>query len=512
MCSKPRGSGLLKKQEIGEDHALRRDYERGQDHALRRDSERGCGARRGHLREGNRFRTVTFRLTMRFVLLFAGVSLAVLAISDAALHAYLRQRTYEDMEEDVNELDALYRARGIQALQADFTREAEASGNASVFLVLLGKDGEVRAASDLGAWGGVRLPPEGLGDLEAGEHGFKTFTLAGHEFDTRLICKRMEDGELFCIGHSTEEEAELREIAFGVLAGALAIMLVAGGGLGWWVARRAMGGVSRVTQTAIHIGRGSLVERVVVGDEGEEIECLGLAFNDMLDRIDALVTELREVSNNIAHDLRSPITRLRGMAETTLTAPSSLDDYRDMAAAFIDESDRLMGLINTMLDIAETDSGAAVVRRAPVDVAGLVRDAHELFEPAARESGLALELAVSEGPLIVDGDADLLRRVVANLLDNAIKYTPAGGTIRLAAARGDGRAVISVVDTGEGIEAKDLAHIFKRFYRGDSSRSRPGHGLGLSLCQAIVRAHGGEIGVRSVRGAGAMFEVRLPVA
>jgi signal transduction histidine kinase len=281
--------------------------------------------------------------------------------------------------------------------------------------------------------------------------------------------------------------------------------------MGWFITRRAMSGVERVTKTAMFIGKDHLGERVNIGHEGLEIEDLAIAFNGMIERIDSLVTGLRDVTDNLAHDLRSPITRLRGTAETTLAAKSSIQDYREFAAAVIEDADALIHLLNTILEIAKTDSGMARFVKEPVNVAELVRNTHELFLPAVEDQGLRFEIDIEPGELIIKGDVARLQRVMANLLDNAIKHTPRGGMIRVVAAKSSDHVAISVMDTGEGIDAKDMPRIFERFYRGDASRSKPGSGLGLSLCQAIVRAHGGEINVTSTPGKGSTFTVRLPV-
>ena len=193
------------------------------------------------------------------------------------------------------------------------------------------------------------------------------------------------------------------------------------------MARRAVSGVEAVTRTAQKISGGTLEERVPVKARGDEIDQLALTFNQMLDRIQTLLTEIKEMSDNIAHDLRSPITRIRGIAEVTLTTGKSLSEYEGMAASTIEECDRLLDMINTMLMISKTESGVDKFSREEIDLTGLVRQACELFEPTAEDKGVTSELRCARSESILIGDTPMIQRMLSNLLDNAIKYTPSGG-------------------------------------------------------------------------------------
>jgi signal transduction histidine kinase len=247
-----------------------------------------------------------------------------------------------------------------------------------------------------------------------------------------------------------------------------------------------------------------------VKTRGDEIDQLAMTFNQMLDRIQTLVTEIKEMSDNIAHDLRSPITRIRGIAEVTLTNGKSMDEYENMAASTIEECDRLLDMINTMLMISKTESGVDKLSRQEINLAGLIREACELFEPTAEDKRVTLSCdAPNESHLI--GDNRMIQRMLSNLLDNAIKYTPSGGKVNVSVSENEkGDVIITVKDTGVGISPNDLPRIFDRFYRCDQSRSNSGIGLGLSLARAIARAHGGEITATSTPNQGSTLTVTLP--
>ncbi|MBC8481078.1 MAG: HAMP domain-containing histidine kinase [Planctomycetes bacterium] len=340
---------------------------------------------------------------------------------------------------------------------------------------------------------------------------FETISVPGQRHKVRTIFKKTVNAHIIQIGATLQENESLMEKYRETFIIALGMLLFCGGFVGWIVARRAMSGVERVAQTAVRIGKGNLSRRVPLWKKGQEIDDLAMAFNDMLERIQALVREMKEVTDNIAHDLLSPITCIRGIAETTLTGEQNLNSYREMAGMVVEESDRLVEIINTMLEIARTDSGVAELSKETVDVGKIIHDACELFLPMAEEQGIRLELDAPMKPLTVLGDLARLQRVVANLLDNAIKFTPAGGKVLVSAQAIDSQAKVEVIDTGVGITNKELPRIFERFYRGDRSRSTPGNGLGLSLAKAIVQAYNGDIIVKSSPGKGSKFIIVLPL-
>jgi signal transduction histidine kinase len=224
-----------------------------------------------------------------------------------------------------------------------------------------------------------------------------------------------------------------------------------------------------------------------------------------------LVTGVRQMNDNIAHDLRSPITRIRGLAEITLTGAQDLDAYRQMSESTIEECDRLLEMINTMLAISRTEAGVNARERKLIDFSALVQDACTLFQPLAEDKSITL-LCNTEEDINVSGDRPMLQRLVANLVDNALKYTDAGGTIRVILHGNTGDAVrLEVIDSGMGIASDEMPKLFDRFYRGDRSRTQSGTGLGLSLAQVIARSHGGRLSVQSDLGTGSTFTLELPV-
>jgi signal transduction histidine kinase len=240
---------------------------------------------------------------------------------------------------------------------------------------------------------------------------------------------------------------------------------------------------------------------------GDAIEELTVLFNAMLDRIEGLVTAMRGALDNVSHDLRTPLTRLRGTAEMALAAPADVERYREALADCVEESDRVLVMLNALMDISEAESGTMQLRREPIALRDVVARAVDLYKEVAEAKGVTLESSTDD--VAVSGDRTRLEQVAANLIDNAVKYTPPGGRVDVLARRERGDAVLRVSDTGSGISTAELPRIWDRLFRGDSSRAERGLGLGLSLVKAIVEAHGGAVDATSEVGKGSTFTVRL---
>jgi heavy metal sensor kinase len=453
---------------------------------------------------------LAFRLTLWYGgILTVAASLCFL-ISHFVMVSAMRNRTDVDLLHEATRCMSAVQLGNISAVTRQIENDARATGTNDIFFLVYDRNFRPIASSDLSTWGDMSLAPPSAG--ETGTNGIPYYQDAfgaGHHERIRVLTLAADNGNVLRVGITVQDDQRVIDQARQTIS---LIMLAAVGiavAVGWLLAKRALVGVQNVTSTANAISGGALRRRVPTSGSGDEIDQLANTFNRMLERIESLVKSMEETNDNIAHELRSPITRIRGQVETTLTGNGSIDTYREMAASTVDECDRLLAIINTMLDIAEAEAGVMALKMSAVDANALLRDICELYEPMTAEKSIQVLVDVP-GSLSIRGDVQRLQRMVAALLDNAVKYTQQGGTIRVSAHRTDGQVEFSVANTGGGILPEKLPHIFQRFYRADASRSGSGYGLGLSLAQAIVRAHGGQISVRSIAGDTTIFSVVLP--
>ena len=452
--------------------------------------------------------TLATRLTLWYAGIFTISTLVAFLTLYFVISTVLKERRDQDFLDDVQEYSAMLATEGIDRVKSEISWEVASDGAEHVFLRLLSMDGEELLTTDMSGWEGVGSGSHALERLKNGApHVLETLDLPEHEFQIRTVYGIIGPDLVLQIGESLEEDSEFLEMHRKIFVPLMAVMVIIAAIVGWLLAKRALSGVEEVTETAIEISEGALDKRVPHKVRGEEIERLATTFNHMLDRINVLIREMREMSDNIAHDLRSPLARIRGAAEMALTNSTS-EEHRAFAATMIEDCDRLINIINTMLDIAEAESGAAEITLEEIDIARLTKRACELFQAIAEENSIKITTELPDS-CVVYGEARKLQRMVANLLDNALKYTPPEGTVTVSVHADNGQVAISISDTGVGISEEDLPHIFKRFYRCDISRARGGTGLGLSLVKAIVHSHGGSVNATSHPGKGSTFTVTL---
>ena len=455
--------------------------------------------------------TLAFRLTLWYAGVFTVSSCVAFLLFYILITSFIRERTDQELLSQVNRFSTLLVTEGVEAVKNDAVIEAQAAGIKKVFFRLLSLNGQVFSSSNISYWKDIEINEMAIKELLQGSsHVFETITISDHKDEVRILYALLSPSIILQVGQAMESYSRFLDAFKGIFITTMTYLIILAAGVGWFMARRAVSGVEAITQTAQSISGGTLGKRVPVKTRGDEIDQLAMTFNQMLDRIQTLVIEIKEISDNIAHDLKSPITRIRGIAEVTLTNGKSMGEYESMAASTIEECDRLLDMINTMLMISKTESGVDKLSREEIDLAGLVREACELFEPIAEDKRVDLSCDVPNKSYLV-GDNRMIQRMLSNLLDNAIKYTPVGGTVSVSLSENDERdAVITIEDTGIGISPSDLTRIFDRFYRCDQSRSKPGIGLGLSLARAIARAHGGEITATSTPNQGSTFTATLP--
>jgi len=454
--------------------------------------------------------TLAFRLTLWYAGIFTVSSCIAFLLFYTLITSLILQRTDQELLGQVSRFSILISSEGTEAVKDSAIIESEAAGVKEVFFRLLSVNGQVFSSSNMSYWKDIDIDETAIKALlPENKPVFQTIAIAGRSEKVRILYAVLSPSIILQVGVAMESYSRFLDAFQRIFVTTMTFLIVLAAGVGWFMARRAVSGVEAITRTAQKISGGSLEQRVPVKARGDEIDQLANTFNQMLDRIQALLTEIKEMSDNMAHDLRSPITRIRGIAEVTLTSGKTPGEYEGMAASTIEECDRLLDMINTMLMISKTESGVDKISGRDVDLTGIVRQACELFEPTAEDKKVNLSCNVPDRAHLT-GDTPMIQRMLSNLLDNAIKYTPSGGIVNIAVTESKTRVVVALKDTGIGISQADLPRIFERFYRCDQSRSQAGIGLGLSLARAIARAHGGDITVISTPNQGSTFTVTLP--
>jgi heavy metal sensor kinase len=303
------------------------------------------------------------------------------------------------------------------------------------------------------------------------------------------------------------ELRELRLVALNlVLVGGVILLLGLTGG--WWLAGRAIRPIEDISATAARISDGDLSRRISLAETQTELGRLAAVLNATFARLEAAFAQQKQFTSDAAHELRTPVSVMLTQTQLSLSRERHPAEYRQTIETCQRAAQRMRRLIESLLALARLDAGQEPIKHLSLDLAAVTRECTELVRPLAEERGITLVLETQ--PAGCAGDSERLAQVVTNLLTNAIQYNRPNGEVRVATRLEDQTALLTVRDTGAGIPAEDLPRVFERFYRSDKSRTTGGNGLGLSICQAIITAHGGSIEVASEPGAGTTFTVRLP--
>ena len=443
---------------------------------------------------------IAFWSFLSFGLLFTFVGALVMFVT-------LRHNVndYHDMlSRLVGDLHGEYEQCGgdVATIKGCIDEDAETHGSENIFLLITDKSGAVKTS-----WShNERILAEMVRNATAKP---TTYRIVGESSEggrrpisVRVRKARLYDGCMLSVGYNVTN-AELHAMRIGALVGSsLVFVWFVGAGLGVFLARRFTAPLRKMAAAAGDIANGDYSARVPVTAEGSEIVDLENAFNRMADENEKTLSDLRTLTDDIAHDLRTPLTRLRVAAETAIMGGES---SRSLAEDVFDETSSMLEMINTMLAISQTESRTRHMPRERIEMVAFVRDVLELYSVSAEESSIALSSVMPGGPVYVSAHKGRLQQMLGNLLDNALKFTPRGGKVEVRLCGGP--FSLSVANTGPGIPARDLPHIFKRFWRGDASRSLPGNGLGLALVKAIVSSYGGSVSCESAPGEWTVFTV-----
>jgi signal transduction histidine kinase len=453
------------------------------------------------------FRSTTFRLTVRYSLIFISSALILFLLVYSLLSDAVREGDRVAMTQKLREYASICQKKGLAGLVEFIRIERDNYDYDEYYLRIDDSDGarllnlsppDQDALPD-------RLP------LASPGAGIQWFFMPQGESGVllELASRSLPGGGTVFMGKDASDREQLLKQFRMIFAGIMAPVALIGLAAGFVMARRMLKPIKGLIDTVRAIDTGRMDARVPDEGADDELNELARLFNAMLDKIKSLIAGMRDALDNVAHDLRTPATRTLAAVEMAAATKTDPEALREALLDCAEETRRMVSMLGILMDISEAETGAMRLHLGPTDMGRLIGETVELYQYAAEEKGVNLT-AAAMGPLPITADADRMRQVLANLLDNAVKYTPPGGRVRVMAERVGEAVLVTVADSGEGISPEEIPRIFDRLYRADKSRSKRGLGLGLSLVRAVLHAHGGSIDVQSVPTAGSRFTFTLP--
>jgi len=453
--------------------------------------------------------TIGFRLTIWYSAIFIVSTVVVFGLAYFVLASSLKRQDRETIELKLKELAVTYQSSGVAALEAEIDLEKRLEKKTPFFIRLASPENKTLSLKIPYQW--TAFSANELAEKPAGRFlQWYWLPLRDGQAALEVASVRLGNRYLLQVGKSTEDRENILRHFRTIFIGVIIPLIVVGFTGGSFLAFRVLQPIRSLINTIRAINIGQMQARVPSPRSADELGELVALFNGMLAKIETLIDSMRDSLDNVAHDLRTPMTRLRGIAEMALRSDNNLSECREALGDCLEESERILTMLNTLMDISEAETGVLKLEKRRIDAAGLIGEVCDVYRYVAEEKNISMNLKVTDRPGIT-ADPGRMRQVLGNLLDNAVKYTAAGGRIDIEASRSRTEMVIRIRDTGIGVPPEELPRIWERLYRGDQSRSQRGLGLGLNLVKAIVEAHGGRIEVLSSPGRGSTFSVYLPL-
>jgi signal transduction histidine kinase len=453
---------------------------------------------------------LSFRLALWYGVLFVVSAAALVGLTYLLLARSLEASDHQAIQSTLERYATEYRSGGLAGLNRAIGVDRLAGRHERLFVRVVGASAEAIFFNIPVGWQDFDFSALERSD-RAGGVSWLSLPSRTRTTVLEVASVRLLDGTLFQVGRSSDTRDELlghfRSRVLIVLASILTIAIL-GGAVLTWIGLAPVRSLASTVGSIIHTGQ--LTSRVQVRQTGDSLDELGGLVNEMLDRIQTLIAGMRGALDDVAHDLRTPLMRLRSVAESALGSPDPAAAREGLERA-LDEAERINATLTALMDVSEAETGAMRLNRERAPLTAIVREACDLYADVAEDKGVQLRASVPDAIEVVV-DRARFRQLVANLLDNAVKYTPAGGRIDIEADASGGRVELRVRDTGVGIAETDQPRVWDRLYRADTSRGERGLGLGLSLVKAVVEAHGGRVSLRSAPGQGSVFSVELPDA
>lgn len=465
--------------------------------------------REGMVALGRLLRTTAVRLSLLYLVVFTAFSLFLVVAVTRDAAEILNRQVHEAIDADVDALQDQYRDGGVMRLIYALD-ERSRRPDAGLFYV-------VDTSGNPIAGNVAELPPSAFAAADDDDPRPMPYSRYDNGRETHHVALvrafTLDNGFHVLVGRDVGERERFRAVFRKAFRWIVVVMVVIAGLTWWFLSRRVLRRIDQVSAASRRIVDGDLSGRLPVSGSGDEFDRLAFGLNDMLTKIGELMKGLKEVSDNIAHDLKTPLTRLRNRVDAALAGPPDAARYREALEATIEESDGLIRTFDALLMIARVEAGSAVAAAETVDLGQIAREVGELYEPVAEDADATL-VVEAQAPVAVAGVRELLAQALVNLVDNALKYGRAEGRalrIAVVVARVGDRAVLTVADNGPGVPEADRIRVLDRFTRLEASRSAPGSGLGLALVAAVARHHKGEIAL-SDAAPGLKVTITLPLA
>ena len=463
-------------------------------------------------------KSLKFRFTIVFSVVFITGAAALYVVSYVLVSSFLQREEQELLDAKFLEFWAVYQTGRTTAIQREFSPENLVTESTAFFLRIANRKNVTMLLFRPSSWREYNL--DSLAEVIPSEE-ISVVSLSGTDGSVlRIASVRLFDGNYLQVGVSNRQRVALLDNlrrVYVMVSVPFAILGIVGG---WIVASRGLKPVKNLsTLSRFIIETGELSRRIPPRGSRDELDELTLLFNRMLEKIETLITGMRSSLDNVAHDLRTPMTRIRMKADSAVHEADQ--NSKPVFEAIVSETEQMLTMMTTLMDISGAETGVMRLELERIDFGRLVADIGELYSYTAAEKGIDLSTDI-QSPLTVSIDVNRMRQVVANLIDNAVKYTTPGGEVKIDVYRAEGSICLDVCDTGVGIDPEDMPQIWDRLFRGDKSRTEPGLGLGLGLVKAIVEAHGGGVsaespvvcpeGAENRSASGAIFRVTIPAA
>ncbi|NDV26836.1 cell wall metabolism sensor histidine kinase WalK [Desulfovibrio sp. JC010] len=448
----------------------------------------------------------SYRIISAYFLLFVGSTLCLFALSTFMLDFYLTQMERERINERVQVYKNIYKNKGFASLLSTIRSQHQANTFSNIFIHLTDGDGKT-------VW--LTIPQE-LDELDS-----KHFLLPDLPKQTKwvpfnlptptdldILITALDNGFTLQTGRTTGRQEFMVEGLQSVFLITISGIIVLGAIGGIMFSRHVLRPVRELAATAKKVSSGNMESRVPVFEKSGELRELAELFNIMLERIEILITAMRDTLGNVSHDLKTPLARMKARIEQTLLSDASAEEQREVLMDCAEDVERIDKLINMLMDITEAETGQMHLAPEPLSCSELITETIDLYEIIAEERNIIIDNKADN--FMISADRQRTLQVLGNLSDNGLKYTPEGGKIIFRTALEEEFTVISIQDSGPGIPEEERERIFEKLYRGDKSRSTKGVGLGLSLVRAVMQAHGGSVTVQEASQGGSIFEIRFP--